>query len=175
MKDVEAKLIAELMKNSRRSDREIAKAIGSSQPTVSRMIKRLEKEGYIREYTMIPDFQKLGYELSAISFVKFSKMFSTNEVENTKKIVDDTFKDAAHEVIMIDRGTGLDFHGIFVSFHENYTAYVEFMDWMRKLMAPNVADVQSFIISLADPMHYRYLSLSTLGNHLLERQKNKKA
>jgi len=30
------------------------------QPTVSRMVKRLEKEGYLREYTMIPDFQKLG-------------------------------------------------------------------------------------------------------------------
>lgn len=53
MKDIEVRIISELMKNSRRSDRELAKAIGVSQPTISRTIKRLEKEGYIREYTMI--------------------------------------------------------------------------------------------------------------------------
>lgn len=60
MKNVELKLISELMKNSRRSYRELAKAVGVSQPTVSRTLKKLEKEGYIKEYTMIPDFLKLG-------------------------------------------------------------------------------------------------------------------
>ena len=60
MKEIELKLISELMKNSRRSDRDLAKAIGTSQPTVSRMIGKLEKEGIIKEYTMIPDFGKLG-------------------------------------------------------------------------------------------------------------------
>lgn len=32
MKELERKLIAELIKNSRRSDRELAKAVGCSQP-----------------------------------------------------------------------------------------------------------------------------------------------
>jgi DNA-binding Lrp family transcriptional regulator len=67
MKETELKLISELMKNSRRSDRELAKAIGTSQPTVSRMIQKLEKQGIISEYTMIPDFTKLGYSLLTIS------------------------------------------------------------------------------------------------------------
>ena len=40
VKDAELKLISELMKNSRRSDRELAKAIGVSQPTIGRMIKK---------------------------------------------------------------------------------------------------------------------------------------
>jgi len=53
LKDVELKSISELMKSSRRSDRELAKAIGVSQPTISRTIKRLEKEKLIKEYTMI--------------------------------------------------------------------------------------------------------------------------
>lgn len=38
MKDVELSLVAELLKDSRRSDRELAKAIGVSQPTVSRLM-----------------------------------------------------------------------------------------------------------------------------------------
>jgi DNA-binding Lrp family transcriptional regulator len=53
MKTVELRLMAELMKNSRRSDRDLAKAVGVSQPTIGRTIKKLEKEGYIKEYTPI--------------------------------------------------------------------------------------------------------------------------
>jgi DNA-binding Lrp family transcriptional regulator len=43
MKETALKLIAELMKNSRRSDRELAKAVGVSQPTVTRTIKKLAR------------------------------------------------------------------------------------------------------------------------------------
>ena len=43
MKDFELKLISELMKNSRRSDRELAKILQVSQPTVTRVRTKLEK------------------------------------------------------------------------------------------------------------------------------------
>ena len=42
-------------------NRELARSPGVSQPTVSRIIKKLESKGIIKEYTMLPDFQKLGY------------------------------------------------------------------------------------------------------------------
>ena len=38
------KLLLELVKNSKRSDRDLAKALDVSQPTVTRMRKKLEKE-----------------------------------------------------------------------------------------------------------------------------------
>jgi Lrp/AsnC family transcriptional regulator for asnA, asnC and gidA len=79
MKETELKLISELMKNSRRSDRELAKAIGVSQPTVSRMITRLEKEGVVKEYTIIPDFHKLGYSLVAIMLGNVKEEFRKPE------------------------------------------------------------------------------------------------
>jgi DNA-binding Lrp family transcriptional regulator len=44
MKDIERRLISELMKNSRRSDRELAKALGTSQPTITRTRGKLERE-----------------------------------------------------------------------------------------------------------------------------------
>jgi DNA-binding Lrp family transcriptional regulator len=70
MKDVELKLVVELMKNSRRSDRELARTLGVSQPTVTRTRARLEKEGFIKEYTIVPDFSKLGFGIMSVFFMK---------------------------------------------------------------------------------------------------------
>jgi DNA-binding Lrp family transcriptional regulator len=47
---VTVKLLPEMLKNSRRSDRDLAKVLGVSQPTVTRTKQRLKKE-YIRTYT----------------------------------------------------------------------------------------------------------------------------
>jgi len=61
VKDVELKLVSELIKNSRRSDRELARVLGLSQPTVGRMIKKLEKR---RNYTRVYDdsrHDQVGY------------------------------------------------------------------------------------------------------------------
>mgnify|MGYP001064614394 CR=1 FL=1 len=120
MKDVERKLISELMKNSRRSDRELAQAIRVSQPTVSRAIRKLEKEGYIKEYTMIPDFRKLGYELVALTFVKLKKGICKEEVEKAKEVAKEHLEENSLEVVMVKRGMGLGYDGVFVSLHDDY-------------------------------------------------------
>lgn len=167
MKEAEIKLLSELMKNSRRSDRELAKAVGVSQPTVGRMIKKLEKEGLVKEYTMLPDFRKLGYELLAFTFIKFSRMYTTKDVERTRTELARTFKDAPLEIVLVERGTGLGYHGLFISFHKNYTSYMELREWIRRLISVDLSDVQGFLISLADDVHYRPLTFSTLAKHAL--------
>ena len=48
MKPVMLKLVSELFRNSRKSDREMARKLGVSQPTVSRMRGKLESEGMIQ-------------------------------------------------------------------------------------------------------------------------------
>jgi len=45
-------LLFELLKNSKRSDKELAKVLMVSQPTVTRMRSRLVKEGVIKEFTV---------------------------------------------------------------------------------------------------------------------------
>ena len=64
-------ILYELIKNSNRSDHELSKVIGISQPTVTRLRNQLEKEGYIKEYTIIPDFKKMGYSIMAIFCIKY--------------------------------------------------------------------------------------------------------
>jgi len=69
VKDIEFRLVSELVKNSRRSDRELAKALGVSQPTVSRIRVRLEKQGLI-DYSAIPNMAQLGFEIIAVTLGK---------------------------------------------------------------------------------------------------------
>jgi Lrp/AsnC family transcriptional regulator for asnA, asnC and gidA len=68
LKELERKLISKLVKNSRRCDRELAKAISVSQPITTRLRTKLEKEGYLKEYTVIPNFSKIGYTIIALNF-----------------------------------------------------------------------------------------------------------
>jgi len=63
-------LLLELLKDSKRSDRKLARVLDVSQPTVNRMRSRLVKEGVMKEFTVIPDFVKVGYEIMAITGVK---------------------------------------------------------------------------------------------------------
>jgi DNA-binding Lrp family transcriptional regulator len=65
-------LLFEYLKDSNRSDRQIAKVLEVSQPTVSKMKNKLLEAGLVRNFSAIPDLAKMGYEIMAFSFVKFS-------------------------------------------------------------------------------------------------------
>jgi DNA-binding Lrp family transcriptional regulator len=174
MKDVELRIISELMKNSRRSDREIAKIIGVSQPTVSRTIAKLEKEGVLREYTVIPDFRKLGYSLVAVTLGSVKEEFRKPEMldEARRKFIQ-SFNDKAFEVILDERGMGMGYDGIIVSFHRSYSEYVEFKSWIEQMPFISADRLNSFLIDLNDNVHHRYLTFSNLARHVLQAQKKR--
>jgi DNA-binding Lrp family transcriptional regulator len=104
LKEVELKLVCELMKNSRRSDRELAKVLGVSQPTVSRTLKKLEKEGVIKEYTMIPDFTRLGFQIMSIDFAKLKEPISEEKLKEIRKQVRQTLLKEPKSAIVGMRG-----------------------------------------------------------------------
>jgi len=155
LKTVELKLLGELMRDSRRSDRELAKAMGVSQPTVSRTIKKLRKEGIITEYTMIPDFRKLGFEILAITFLAVDKEPDSKEFERALS----TFQN----ILMFERGLGLKCSHVVVSLHEDYSSYAEFE---RRLKQNSwiVTGSASFLVSLDGD--YGFLSFSALAKDL---------
>ena len=150
------------MKNSRRSDRDLAKAIGTSQPTVTRIRSKLEKEGCIREYTMIPDFTKLGYKIMAITFA-LSRFLEKEEAERARKTIADSVKEKHFEFIMLERGDGLGFDGVIISLHEDYASYLKVSEWLRQFDFLNMEKINSFLINLEDNVRYRPLTFSTLA------------
>jgi DNA-binding Lrp family transcriptional regulator len=175
MKEVELKLISELMKNSRRSDRQLAKAIGVSQPTVSRTIKKLEKEGVFKEYTVIPDFCKLGYELAAITLGRVRDEFRKPEMlDKARREFIKSFEEKAFEVILDERGRGMGYDGIIVSFHRNYSEYSDFMSWIQQMPFIDAASLDSFLINLNDKIHHRYLTFFYLAKDVLQAPRGKK-
>jgi len=154
-----AKLLRELIRDSRRSDRELAKAIGASQPTVTRNRKLLEK--YIRSYTIVPEFSRIGYEMLAMTFAK-TKAYSKED--NEKKM------NSAREWVMkrpniffASEGEGLGKDMVMISIHRDYSKYAEFMRDYTVKFAEFITDVQSFIVSLKTgkllkPFDLKYLS-----------------
>lgn len=84
MKETERKLFHELIKNSKRSDRELAKMLGVSQPTITRTRKRLENE-MISEYTIVPVWENFGFEIMAFICGKVQAPTKEEQITIVKK------------------------------------------------------------------------------------------
>jgi DNA-binding Lrp family transcriptional regulator len=166
LNDVELRLIGELMKNSRRTDRDLAKALDVSKPTVSRAIKRLEREGVIREYAMIPDFSKLGYELMSISFVKMKEQIDDKQAEEIRQRMRKELANSAYVDLTVERGFGLGYDAVFVSLHRNYSEYSQRLNHVKEMGFMNMGSIETFMINLKDEVNYRPLTLKALANKI---------
>jgi DNA-binding Lrp family transcriptional regulator len=173
MKDIELRLISELMKNSFRSDRELAQALKVSQPTVSRIRARLEKEGYISEYTAVPNFNKIGYHLFALTFFSWKQGLNSNGMEEARKWALEKAPLVSHNVVLIERGIGLGYDSFMASFHKDYSSYAKLVEEVKKCPYMNTSKLDSFLVDLDDKVHYRPLTFSTLAKHLLKMNEGK--
>ena len=136
------KLLYEMMRNSKRSDREIAKIIGVSQPTITRMRQRLEKTGYIRDYTVIPNLEKLGYEIAAFVFMTTSN--SNAKSENMNK-----WTESNPKIVFSASGDGINGkNSIMVSIHKDFTDYSKFMSELRSKWSENIRNIDGFLVPL---------------------------
>jgi len=154
-------LLFELMKGSKRSDRELAKVLGVSQPTVTRMRKKLEERA-IAEYTIIPNWGALGFELMAVTFVNIrgkskSKEEQKKTIEGCKKWMMDH-----PNIIFASDGTGIGMDGMMISFHKDYTDYANFITEHRIEWAETLGEIKSFVVSvkggeILKPFSLKYL------------------
>jgi DNA-binding Lrp family transcriptional regulator len=166
LKDSELKIVSELMKDSRRSDREIAKAIGISQPTVSRIISKLKKQGIIQQCTMLPDLSKMGFEIFALTFVAFSPETYKNYPEKTRIEKRDRFISKHHNIIFASGGRGLGMGRVFMSFHRDYSDYNEFLKDFESEWSELFNRIESFTISLKTDTVTTVFSLKNLADYI---------
>lgn len=157
-------LLRQMLKNSKKSDREIAKHLGLSQATISRLRTRLEKEGYIKTYTVVPDFVKLGYEILSFTFTKM-KSYPTQE-EAQKMVQHGKEWVGKHSnVIFASDGEGLGGKDvIMISFHKNYSRYADFMRSYAMDWGHIIAEFESFIVSLGSGFKMKPLDLKYLAD-----------
>ena len=146
------KLLYELIKNSRRSDRDLAKVFGFSQPTITRTRRKLEDENYILQYTALPDFTKLGFELVAFTFTQSGSEEKAKAASLYEWLGED------HRVIFVAEGSGLGKNSIIATMHKNYTDYSHFIKDLQRLKIAHTAD--SFIMPLTGIK--KHLALTSL-------------
>jgi len=167
------------MKNSRRSDRELAQAIGVSQPTVSRTIAKMKKQGAISEFTIIPDFKQLGFKIMAVIFLKLEQNGRPLSPKQLKEMYSEARKlekENPRPFLMVETGIGLRCDMMVIALFHNYA---EYSGYLRMIRVESTAElpyfkstgIESFLISLEEES-YQPLTLSRLAMSL---QRNARA
>ncbi len=162
LKPLDYQLLFELMKDSHRSDRQLAKALGISQPTVTRRRALLE-DNIIEGYTVIPKFGQIGFELAVFTFLKTNLNHrKSEEKEAAFKKMHDWFAKQTNVIMVVD-GQGLGFDAICASLHNNYTEYAQFLRAMQSELYDVVTETQTFQADLKPgvlikPFHLKYLA-----------------
>jgi DNA-binding Lrp family transcriptional regulator len=175
MRKTESSILIELMKGCRRSDRELAKVLNVSQPTVSRLRRKLEKEGYIKEYAAIPDFSKLGYEIMGVTLIKTSEPSTRERSEGVRQAGVKVKQEGPHASLMAANGEGFQKNRLFITLYEDYSAYSEAMQLTKQSPHIEVKSLESFLVSLKDKDSYRLLTMSAIANDLMTRQDETRA
>jgi len=78
-------IMAELMGNSRMTLKQMAEKLDLPKSTIHSRIKRLEDLGVITNYSIFPDYRKMGINISAFIMISYSKEdgVEQNELANT--------------------------------------------------------------------------------------------
>jgi len=151
----------ELMKNSKISDRDIAKKLKISQPTVTRIRKKLEKN-VIKGYTALPVLPEIGINLISFNFVRCDKPQKDIELclkQMTKNEPKITFTTS---------GQGMGKNCLIVAFHKDYRDYEFFLENIRARCKSIKAEIDGF---LASTTKGHFLDFATPITDLIKQKK----
>jgi len=162
LKEIDYTILLELMKNSKISDRQLARKIGVSQPTVTRRRSKLEKT-VIDDYTVIPNWVKLGYGIFAMTFVKINpKIRKRDEVEALRNR-GSSWLESQSNVIMSGgcQGDGVD--AFTLSFHKSYVEYDSFIRNLKLEMGDLIDEARTVLVNLAGEEVLKPLNIKCLA------------
>jgi len=155
-KELPQRLLREFLKNSKRSDKELAKILKVSQPTITRARHKLEKNGMIEDYTIIPNFKKMGFELLVINLAKIRPEILSSDKEKAGEFIA-----KFPTTIFASVGEGMGMNAVSISFYKNYTEYHQRVNQFLIEWKGFVEDIQSFVVPIKEGEFKRF-SLSHL-------------
>ncbi|MGA1846383.1 Lrp/AsnC family transcriptional regulator [Deferribacter abyssi] len=94
--EVDKQIINILIKDGRTSYADISKAVGMKPPSVIERIKKLEKEGIIKQYTTKIDYKKLGYDILAFIGISIDNAQHIEDFEVTLANFDEDIIECHH-------------------------------------------------------------------------------
>ncbi len=160
MKDIDYKIMAELIKNAKVSDRKLASKLDVSQPTVTRRRAMLEREQLL-DYTALPNFNKLGFDMMIFTFLSGSH---TEPSEFFQKL--NNFVKNNSNVIYSSGGYGLQMEFIVISIHRNYSHYAKFRKDLHSALVGQLKVMQTFIVSFSGNTVLKNLSFNNFVNEI---------
>ena len=124
---VDKSLLRALQADGRLSNVELARKISLSPPAAHARLRRLEKDGYIRQYTTVVDREKAGYDL--LCFIHISlQMHQVAQVEK--------FREATRKMPEV-----LECHHITGEY-----------DYLLKVVLHNRKDLENFVVGKLTPI-----------------------
>jgi len=154
------RLLFELIKNSKRSDRDLAKILGISQPTVTRLRKVLERDG-IQQYTVIPNLSYIGFDIVAFTFAR------SKELVQPLWDIGKKWGEQQPNVVFVSTGQGINSDALMVSVHKDYADFVRFYHIFRRDWGKYLEDFKIFLISISGSVIMKRFTF----NHLIDAYK----
>ncbi|MBT3322186.1 MAG: Lrp/AsnC family transcriptional regulator [Anaerolineae bacterium] len=124
---LDKKILTELQKDARISNTELARRVSLSPPATLTRVKRLEKDGFIKNYAAIINRQKAGYDLLCYISVSL-QLHDTDQVTEFIKIIQEM-----PEVLECHHVTG------------------EY-DYLLKVVTRNTEDLEDFLMNRLTPV-----------------------
>lgn len=135
----EEKVLVSMLKSGSISDHELAKRTGLSQPTVSRIRNRLEHQGIISQYQVVPSLATIGLNLMTFT------MFRLANFESRKRIFE--WAKTNPKVAFASEGEGMKENVMIVSIHPTFDSYQNFLSDFRSRFSNDISDSVSFVTS----------------------------
>lgn len=149
------KLLFEMIKNSKRSDRDLAKILGVSQPTVTRLRRVLEKEA-VEQYTVIPNFSYLGFDIIALTFMRSKELVEPLWDKGR------SWASKQPNVLFLSTGQGMDADALMVSVHKDYAGFVKFYQTFRNDWGEYLQNFSIFLMSIKGSVQMKKFSFNYL-------------
>ncbi len=105
--DKDMKILELLKENSKLGTNQISKKLRIPITTIHNRIKKLEKEGVIKNYTIIPDYKKIGKEILGYILVTVIYMLPNGEKISQEEVAKEIKNLGAEEVSIVTGGTDI--------------------------------------------------------------------